>query len=134
MLGYTFRRLGSAIPTVFIIITLTFFLIRLAPGGPFVLERPIDPLILENLKKAYHLDAPLWRQYLIYLSNLLQGDLGPSFTRRDFSVNDLFASGLPVSIMLGTMSLSLAAVIGTFLGALAALKQNSTIDYLVVGL
>ncbi|MGN6447017.1 MAG: ABC transporter, partial [Brucella intermedia] len=134
MLGYTLRRLGSAIPTIFIIITLTFFAIRLAPGGPFDLERPIDPLILENLKKAYNMDAPLWQQYLIYLGNLLHGDLGPSFTRRDFSVNDLFASGLPVSIVLGTLGLTLAAIIGTFLGTLAALKQNSTIDYFVVAL
>ena len=91
MLGYTLRRLGSAIPTIFIIVTLTFFLIRLAPGGPFDLERPIDPLILENLKKAYNMDAPLWQQPLIFLGNLVQGDLGPSFTRRDFTVNDLFA-------------------------------------------
>ncbi len=134
MLGYTLRRLGSAIPTIFIIITLTFFLIRLAPGGPFDLERPIDPLILENLKKAYNMDAPLWQQYLIYLGNLLHGDLGPSFTRRDFTVNDLFASGLPVSIMLGTLGLTLAAIIGTFLGTLAALKQNSAVDYFVVAL
>jgi oligopeptide transport system permease protein len=134
MLSYTLRRLGSAIPTVFIIITLTFFAIRLAPGGPFDLERPIDPLILENLKKAYNMDAPLWQQYLIYLGNLLHGDLGPSFTRRDFTVNDLFASGLPVSIVLGTLGLTLAAIIGTFLGTLAALKQNSAIDYFVVAL
>ena len=134
MLGYTLRRLGGAIPTIFIIITLTFFMIRLAPGGPFDLERPIDPLILENLKRAYNMDAPLWRQYLIYLGNLLQGDLGPSFTRRDFTVNSLFASGLPVSIILGGLGLLLATVIGTLLGALAALKQNSGIDYFVVAL
>ncbi len=80
------------------------------------------------------MDAPLWQQYLIYLGNLLHGDLGPSFTRRDFTVNDLFASGLPVSIMLGTLALSLAAIIGTFLGTIAALKQNSSIDYFVVAL
>lgn len=134
MLSYTMRRLASAIPTIFIIITLTFFLIRLAPGGPFDLERPIDPLIMENLKKAYNLDAPLWRQYLIYMGNLLRGDLGPSFARRDFTVNDLFAAGLPVSIMLGTIALTLAAVIGTILGAIAALRQNSTFDYTIVAI
>ena len=94
MLLYTLRRLAGAIPTIFIIVTLTFFLIRLAPGGPFDLERPLDPLIMANLRKAYNMDAPLWQQYLIYLGNLVQGDLGPSFTRRDFSVNDLFASSL----------------------------------------
>ncbi|GAA0597072.1 ABC transporter permease subunit [Paenochrobactrum glaciei] len=134
MLNYTLRRLAGAIPTVLIIVTITFFMIRLAPGGPFDLERPIDPLIMANLRKAYNMDAPLWQQYLIYLGNLLQGDLGPSFARRDFSVNDLFAAGLPVSIMLGALGLSLAAVIGTILGCVAALKQNSKFDYAIVAI
>jgi oligopeptide transport system permease protein len=134
MLGYTLRRLGSAIPTVFIIITLTFFMIRLAPGGPFDLERPIDPLIMANLNRAYNLDAPLWQQYLTYLGNLARGDLGPSFTRRDFTVNDLFATGLPVSILLGSLALLLATVLGTMLGALAAIRQNTSLDYAVIGL
>ncbi|MDH2328762.1 ABC transporter permease subunit [Cereibacter sp. SYSU M97828] len=132
MLGYTLRRMVGAIPTIFIIVTLTFFAIRLAPGGPFDLERPLDPLIMANLERAYNLDAPLWKQYLIYLGNLIRGDLGPSFARRDFSVNDLFAAGLPVSVMLGGMALGLAAVLGTFLGALAALRQNSWIDTAIV--
>lgn len=134
MLSYTLRRLAGAIPTVLIIITITFFMIRLAPGGPFDLERPIDPLIMANLRKAYNMDAPLWQQYLIYLGNLLQGDLGPSFARRDFSVNDLFAAGLPVSITLGALGLSLAAIIGTILGCIAALKQNSKFDYAIVAI
>ncbi|MDO5605524.1 MAG: ABC transporter permease subunit [Paracoccus sp. (in: a-proteobacteria)] len=134
MLGYTLRRLLSAIPTLFIIVTLAFFMIRLAPGGPFDLERPLDPLIMANLNRAYNLDAPLWSQYLTYIGNLLQGDLGPSFTKRDFTVNELFAYGLPVSIMLGAMALSLAIVIGTTLGAIAALRQNSGLDYAIVGL
>jgi len=134
MLSYTLRRLGSAIPTVFIIITLTFFMIRLAPGGPFDLERPLDPLIMANLNAAYNLDAPLWSQYLTYLGNLLRGDLGPSFTRRDFTVNDLFAAGLPVSILLGSLSLLMAIVIGAALGAVAAMRQNTGIDYAIVGL
>jgi oligopeptide transport system permease protein len=134
MLAYTLRRLAGAVPTVFIIITLTFFMIRLAPGGPFDLERPLDPLIMANLNAAYNLDAPLWSQYLTYLGNLLRGDLGPSFTRRDFSVNDLFATGLPVSVLLGSIALALAVAIGTFLGALAALRQNTPLDYAIVGL
>jgi oligopeptide transport system permease protein len=134
MLAYTLRRLLSAIPTVFIIVTLTFFMIRLAPGGPFDLERPLDPLIMANLNRAYNLDAPLWQQYLTYLGNLLRGDLGPSFTRRDFTVNDLFATGLPVSILLGSLALAAAVILGTFLGAIAALRQNSGLDYAIVGL
>ncbi|WP_045390834.1 ABC transporter permease subunit [Falsirhodobacter sp. alg1] len=134
MLGYTLRRMASAIPTIFIIVTLTFFAIRIAPGGPFDLERPLDPLILANLQRAYNLDAPLWQQYLIYLGNLVQGDLGPSFTRRDFSVNDLFAQGLPVSILLGSLALLAAAIMGTFLGAVAALRQNSWLDNAIVAI
>ena len=133
MLGYVLRRLAGAIPTMFIIVTIAFFMIRLAPGGPFDLERPLDPLILENINRAYNLDQPLWKQYLLYLGNLVQGDLGPSFTRRDFSVMDLFRVGLPVSIQLGSMALALALAIGVPLGALAALRQNSLVDYLVVG-
>ncbi|MCE6960082.1 ABC transporter permease subunit [Cereibacter sphaeroides] len=134
MLRYTLRRLASAVPTVFIIVTLTFFMIRLAPGGPFDLERPLDPLIMENLKRAYDLDGSLWSQYLTYMGNLLRGDLGPSFTKRDFTVNDLFAAGLPVSMLLGGLAISLAVLIGTALGALAALRQNSWLDYSIVGL
>ncbi|ABA77622.1 ABC transporter permease subunit [Rhodobacter sphaeroides] len=134
MLRYTLRRLASAVPTVFIIVTLTFFMIRLAPGGPFDLERPLDPLIMENLKRAYNLDGSLWSQYLTYMGNLMQGDLGPSFTKRDFTVNDLFASGLPISMLLGGLAISLAVAIGTILGAIAALRQNSWLDYTIVGL
>ncbi|MBX3576291.1 MAG: ABC transporter permease subunit [Rhizobiaceae bacterium] len=133
MLSYVLRRLASAIPTMFIIVTLSFFMIRLAPGGPFDIERPLDPLILENLNKAYNFDKPLWQQYLLYLGNLLQGDLGPSFTRRDFSVVDLFSTGLPVSIQIGLSAIVIALILGTTLGAIAALRQNSLTDYGVVG-
>jgi oligopeptide transport system permease protein len=133
MLGYVLRRLASAIPTMFVIVTISFFMIRLAPGGPFDLERPLDPLIMANLEKAYNFDKPIWQQYLIYMGNLLQGDLGPSFTRRDFSVADLFEAGLPVSIQIGSMAILLALVLGITLGAVAALRQNSWIDYSVVG-
>ena len=91
---YIVKRLLSALPTLFIIITLSFFLMRVAPGGPFDLERPLEAKVMENLKRIYSLDRPLWEQYLIYLKTLLQGDLGPSFYWRDFSVNELFARAL----------------------------------------
>jgi oligopeptide transport system permease protein len=133
MTGYVLRRFAGAVPTIFIIVTIAFFMIRIAPGGPFDLERPIDPLIMENINRAYNLDKPVWQQYLLYLGNLMQGDFGPSFTRRDFTVVDLFRTGLPVSIQLGAMALSLALIVGATLGAIAALRQNSTVDYLVVG-
>jgi oligopeptide transport system permease protein len=134
MASYVLRRFLSALPTLFIIVTISFFMIRLAPGGPFDLERPLDPLIMQNLERAYNFDKPLWQQYLIYLGNLLQGDLGPSFTRRDFSVVDLFRTGLPVSIQLGATALTIALIVGTTLGAIAALRQNSWTDYGVVAL
>ncbi|MBS9721318.1 oligopeptide ABC transporter permease OppB [Tianweitania sp. BSSL-BM11] len=133
MLTYVLRRLLGAVPTMFVIVTIAFFMIRLAPGGPFDLERPLDPLIMQNLERAYNFDKPLWQQYFIYLGNLAQGDLGPSFTRRDFSVVDLFRVGLPVSIQIGSLSMLIALVFGTLLGALAALRQNSWVDYMVVG-
>lgn len=133
MLVYVLRRLASAIPTLFIIVTLAFFMIRLAPGGPFDLERPLDPLIMKNLERAYNFDKPLWQQFAIYLGNLAQGDLGPSFTRRDFTVNDLFRTGLPVSIQIGGLALLIALIVGVFLGTLAALRHNTWIDYMVVG-
>ncbi len=133
MIAYVLRRLFSAVPTMFVIVTIAFFMIRLAPGGPFDLERPLDPLIMANLERAYNFDKPLWQQYFIYLGNLAHGDLGPSFTRRDFSVVDLFRVGLPVSIQIGSWAMLLALVFGTILGALAALRQNSWVDYMVVG-
>ncbi len=129
MLSYALRRLIGAIPTLFIIVTVAFFLIRVAPGGPFHLERPLDPQVMENLLRVYHLDKPLWQQFLLYLGNLLRGDLGPSFVYRDFSVGDLLASGLPVSMQLGGAALLLAFILGTTLGTLAALRQNRPGDY-----
>lgn len=133
MFAYVLRRFAGAVPTLFIIVTIAFFMIRIAPGGPFDLERPIDPLIIENLKRSFNMDKPLWQQYLLYLWNLLHGDLGPSFTRRDFTVVDLFRTGLPVSIQIGGLAILIALLLGSMLGALAALRQNSWVDYLVVG-
>ena len=132
MIAYVIRRLLGAIPTVFIIITLAFFLIRVAPGGPFDLERPLDSKVMENLMKIYQLDKPLWEQYVIYVKNLFQGNLGPSFYFRDFSVNELFKQGLPISIELGSYALILALAIGIGLGIFAALRQNQLSDYSVM--
>ncbi|PTW62022.1 oligopeptide transport system permease protein [Breoghania corrubedonensis] len=128
MLKYALNRLLAAIPTLFVIITAAFFLIRLAPGGPFNLDRPLEPKVMENLNRIYHLDAPLWQQYLGYLGNLLRGDFGPSFVYRDFSVAQLFSSGLPISVQLGGSALVLALLIGTTLGTLAALRHNRPVD------
>ncbi|MGL4443884.1 MAG: ABC transporter permease subunit [Alsobacter sp.] len=134
MLPYNGRRLVSAVPTLFLIVTLAFFLIRLAPGGPFDLERPLEAKVMENLRKIYKLDEPLWYQYWLYVSALLRGDLGPSFFFRDFTIGELFARGLPISIRLGLSALTLAVVVGGILGVIAAFRQNSATDYAVVGL
>ncbi len=132
MLRYVFGRLFTAIPTLFLIVTIAFFLIRLAPGGPFDLERPLEAKVMENLNKIYQLDKPLWEQYLLYLQNVVQGNFGPSFYFRDFTINELFAASLPISVFLGVSALLLALIVGTGLGVLAALKQNQGTDYTVM--
>jgi oligopeptide transport system permease protein len=132
MLRYVLRRLLTAIPTLLVIVTISFFLIRLAPGGPFNQERGLNPVIVGNLNRVFGLDKPLWQQYLTYLGNLLRGDFGPSYNLPDFTVADLFRTGLPVSLQLGSMALLLALVIGSALGVWAALNQNKGTDYAVV--
>ncbi|SDM07002.1 oligopeptide transport system permease protein [Modicisalibacter muralis] len=133
MLNYTLKRLAMAVPTLLVIITLSFFLMRIAPGGPFDGERALSPAIEANLRAAYHLDEPLVMQYLRYVGNLLQGDFGPSFKYKDFSVTELIAQGFPVSLELGFWAILLALLIGLPLGIIAALKRNSAIDYGVMG-
>ncbi len=132
MLRYVLSRLLSAIPTLFLIITISFFLMRVAPGGPFDLERPLEAKVMENLNKIYNLDKSLWEQYLIYLKSVLHGDFGPSFFFRDFSINELFAQSLPISMQLGLSALALALAVGGFLGVIAALRQNKGVDYSVM--
>lgn len=134
MLRFVLRRLLGAVPTLFLVVTAAFFLMRIAPGGPFDRERTLEPTVMANLNAAFRLDDPLWRQYLHYLGNLARGDLGPSFIYRDFTVNELLARGLPVSMTLGGLALLLAILVGGTLGSLAALSQNSRADHLVTAL
>jgi oligopeptide transport system permease protein len=134
MLSFILRRLASAVPTLFVIITVAFFLMRLAPGGPFDLERPLEAKVMENLNRIYKLDRPLLEQYWLYLTALLRGDFGPSFYYRDFSVAELLMRGLPVSVALGLSALILALAAGLMLGVAAALRQNEPADYAVTGL
>jgi len=129
--SYALRRLLQAIPTLFAVVTLSFFLIRLAPGGPFDLERPLPKAAMENLSRLYGLDQPLIVQYGRYLAGLARGDLGPSFSFRDLTVADLLARGLPVSMTLGALALALALALGLALGALAALRRGRLVDRLV---
>ncbi len=134
MYSYVFRRVFSALPTLFVVITISFFLMRVAPGGPFNLERPLEAKVMENLMRIYNLDKPLWEQYAIYLYNLFQGDLGPSYFFRDFSVAELIAQGLPISVQLGGLALLLALTIGCGLGVIGAIKQNQPADFGVIAL
>jgi oligopeptide transport system permease protein len=129
MILYFFKRLAVAVPTLFIIITLTFFLIRAAPGGPFDEERSLPPEIMANLQSAYGLDQPLFRQYTRYLRALAHGDFGPSFRYKDFTVTELIAQGLPVTLELGVTALALALLLGIPAGIFAALHHNSAADY-----
>jgi oligopeptide transport system permease protein len=132
MLKYSLKRLASAIPTLFLLITFAFFLIRIAPGGPFDSERALPPEIEANLAAKYHLDEPLVMQYGRYLWQIARLDFGPSFHYLDWSVNDLIIQGAPVSFTLGFLALILALAIGIPIGAWAALRHNRPSDYAVM--
>ncbi len=133
MFAYAVRRLLVAVPTLFVIVTIAFFLMRAAPGGPFDSDRVLPPAIEKNVLAHYNLDLPLWQQYLKYVGGLIQGDLGPSFRVRDFTVAELIGSGFPASLQIGGAAILLAIAIGISLGAFAALRQNSLADYVVMG-
>lgn len=128
MMSYILRRFTAALLALWVIITLTFFLMHAVPGSPFNDERTTNEAVRKNLEAHYHLDQPLSVQYVIYLKSLLSLDLGPSIKQKA-SVNDLLARGFPVSFELGTVTLILAILSGIVLGVLAALRHNGIIDY-----
>ncbi len=130
MLKWLLRRVLLAVPTLFVLVTLAFFLLRLAPGGPFDAERELPAEIQANLEARYRLDQPLPMQYLHYLSQIVRGDFGPSFQYRDLTVSELIAAGLPVSMQLGAAALLLAVLIGVPLGSWAAARQHRASDHL----
>jgi oligopeptide transport system permease protein len=134
MLSYTLRRLLVAIPTMLVIIAVAFFMMRLAPGSPFDTERAVSAEIRAQLEAYYGFDKPLFVQFLDYLKGLFTLDLGPSLIYKDQSVMDIIASGFPVSMVMGIAALTLAALIGVPLGLLAALRQNSGVDYSVMAI
>ncbi len=129
MLKFILKRLLEAIPTLLVLITVSFFMMRFAPGNPFSTERGLPPEVMANIQQKYGLDKPVYHQYLTYLGNLVQGDLGPSFKYKDFSVNDLVSKALPVSATIGSFAFLLALGLGVSLGIMAALRQNSWVDY-----
>lgn len=129
MFSFIFKRLLQAIPVLVVVATATFFMVRAAPGGPFDEERAVAPEVLKHLNKRYHLDDPLWKQYLDYFGNLLQGDLGPSFKYPTHTVNDLIAAGFPATAELSFYALIFALFFGLLAGIIASLKANTAQDY-----
>ena len=133
MTRYILKRLLGAIPLMLIVIAVAFFMMRIAPGGPFDSERALPPEIEQNIKAAYDLDKPLVQQFGIYLWKVMHGDFGPSIKIRDFSVAELIANGAPASIQLGLSAILLALMVGVTMGTLSALRQNTAADYAVMG-
>ncbi|MCC5972984.1 MAG: ABC transporter permease subunit [Rubellimicrobium sp.] len=129
MLLFLIRRLADGLLTMAALLTLTFFVMRLAPGGPFSSNRKISPTIRANVEAAYNLDQPLVAQYLRYVRGVLQFDFGPSFRYRDYTVADILLNGLPFSLTIGLWAALVATVTGVTLGILGALKRNSLLDY-----
>ncbi|MYD44373.1 MAG: ABC transporter permease [Gammaproteobacteria bacterium] len=128
MLRYVIRRTLFMVSTIWVVVTLTFFLLRAAPGGPFDTERAVSAAVEANLRAAYNLDAPLLEQYGSYLADLLRGDLGPSYKQKDFNVAELLLHGLPISLLIGGLALAIAVVLGLAFGATMARYRNRIID------
>ena len=134
MVRYLLIRTGLTLLTFWLIVTVVFFLMRLAPGGPFDGERRLPPEVETNLRAAYNLDKSLPQQYIDYLGMLVRGDLGPSFRQKDFSVNELVAIGLPVSLTIGGLALIIATTVGIAVGLRAGLSPGSRKDIALMGL
>ena len=132
MLRYTLLRLLGAIPTLLLVIVLAFLMVHAAPGGPFDDERVLPADVEANIAKAYHLDESLPKQFVRYMSGLLRGDLGPSYRYRDHTVSELIRSGFPLSLQLGAMAITLALLVGVSAGTVAALRQDSLLDRVVM--
>lgn len=131
MTKYIIRRLLWGIPVLFFVTLVVFILVRFLPGGPFDFagEKQLPPSVVKNLEAKYHLNDPLWKQFVDYVWNVVRGDLGPSFRYRNRTVNDIIAEGLPVSAQLGMLAMLIAIGIGIPLGIIAALRQNTAVDY-----
>ena len=129
MFAFAIRRIIGAIPTLFALITIAFFIMRVAPGGPFSANRKLTASVLENMNRAYHLDEPLWMQFGRYLWGLVQFDFGPSMKYMDYSVTELIVQGLPVSLEVGLWAMLIATFSGIALGIAGALRRNGITDF-----
>ncbi|WP_394126503.1 oligopeptide ABC transporter permease OppB [Vibrio hepatarius] len=134
MLLYILRRLLIAVPTLLFIALVSFWLMHIAPGGPFDMERPMPEVVRANIEAKFHLNEPFIIQFFIYIGNFIQGDLGPSFVYQDFSVTELVAQSWPVSAVLGVISFCISVPLGMVLGTIAALNRNGKLDYLLMSL
>ncbi|MFA1575958.1 oligopeptide ABC transporter permease OppB [Vibrio cyclitrophicus] len=134
MLLYILRRLLIAVPTLLFIALVSFWLMHIAPGGPFDMERPMPEVVRTNIEAKFHLNEPFIIQFFIYIGNFIQGDLGPSFVYQDFSVTKLVAQSWPVSAVLGVISFCISVPLGMVLGIIAALNRNGKLDYLLMSL
>lgn len=135
MFSFVARRLAVAIPTLLILVVISFILMYAAPGGPFNSERPLPPEVLANIEAKYGLDQPFWKRIVDYIWGVVAHfDFGPSFKFKDRSVNDIIAQGFPVTLTYGSISFLVAIVVGISLGTAAAIRQNSWLDYLAVGI
>ena len=134
MTRYIIRRFIGLFPTLLIIITISFFIIRIAPGGPFDAEKTLPKQIMENIEKKYHLDEPLIKQYARYMISVMRGDLGPSYRYKDQDVNYYIGKSLPNSLILGSIAMTLSLFLGITAGMISALKQNTWVDYFVMSI
>jgi len=134
MLSYIVKRLLWMVVTLWIVFTVSFFLMRFVPGGPFDSDRRVDPQIEQNMKRRYHLDEPLIKQYVRELSNAMRGDLGYPFKLRDYTVNGVVAEGLPISMALGLLALAFALLLGLVAGITSAARRGSIVDWMCMTL
>ena len=134
MLSFIIRRIAVAIPTLLVLLILSFYLMQFAPGGPFTSERPLPPQVLANIEAKYGLDQPTWKQLVNYIIGIVtEFDFGPSYKYKDRTVNDIIAQGFPVTLTYGTIAFALAIIVGGALGIAAAIRQNTWLDYFAVG-
>lgn len=135
MLNYVIKRVAIAIPTILVLIIISFMLMHAAPGGPFTSDRALPPQVLANIEAKYGLDQPLWRQMVNYVwSVVTEFDFGPSFKYKDRTVNEIIGQGFPITLKYGVWSFVFAVGVGIPLGAIAAIRQNTWMDYVAVGI
>ena len=135
MLNFVLKRLAIAVPTLLILIVLSYILMYAAPGGPFTREKALPPQVIANLQARYGFDEPLWKQILIYVWNIVAHfDFGPSYIFKDRTVNDIIGQGFPVTLRYGIISFFVASFTGILLGVVAAIRHNTVIDYFAVGI